>query len=224
MQPSTLGYRSRPHESVATEDGIAPTYTLRMPPSPDNPHDPHSQPRTGPSRLDAPWRLAYIEAIGKVEAQDAKAKAKRESKPSTGCFIRDYWLTPEDDEANHVVLRTDAGMVFLNAYPYASGHLLVALGESRSRLLDYTQAQRATLWALVDRATELMEHVLEPHGINIGVNQGQAAGAGVPQHLHVHLVPRWNGDVNFITTVGDIRVLPGALGAMAKRYREALSR
>ncbi len=191
-----------------------------MPHSPDNPHDP---PRTGPSRLDAPWRLAYIEAIGKVEEEDANARAKRKSKPSTGCFIRDYWLTPEDDESNHVVLRTGEGMIFLNAYPYASGHLLVALGESRSRLMDYDQTQRAALWALVDRATQLMERVLEPHGINIGVNQGQAAGAGVPQHLHVHLVPRWNGDVNFITTVGDVRVLPGALDAMAKRYREALS-
>ena len=218
-----LGYRLGSLGSGVTGQRIALTYTLRMPPSPDNPHSPQHPPRTGPSRLDAPWRLAYIEAIGKAEEQDAKSKARRESKPSTGCFIRDYWLTPEDDEANHVVLRTDAGMIFLNAYPYASGHLLVALGESQSRLMDYTQSQRATLWALVDRATELMERVLEPHGINIGVNQGQAAGAGVPQHLHVHLVPRWNGDVNFITTVGDVRVLPGALDAMAKRYREALS-
>ena len=194
-----------------------------MPSSPQNPHDPHNPTRTGPSRLDAPWRLAYIEAIGKVEDRDAKAKAKRESTPSTGCFIRDYWLSPDDDATNHVVLRTDMGMIFLNAYPYASGHLLVALGESRSRLMDYTPDQRAALWEIVDRATALMERVLEPHGINIGINQGQAAGAGVPQHLHVHLVPRWNGDVNFITTVGDVRVLPGALDAMSQRYREALS-
>ncbi len=192
-----------------------------MPSKPDKPHNP---PRSGPSRLDAPWRLQYIEAIGKVEEQQAQAKARRASSPGTGCFIRDYWLTPKQDEANHVVLRTDEGMIFLNAYPYASGHLLVALGQSRSRLMDYTEPERSALWGLVDRATDLMERVLEPHGINIGVNQGQAAGAGVPQHLHVHLVPRWNGDVNFITTVGDMRVLPGALDAMAKRYREALSR
>jgi len=195
-----------------------------MPSKPENPHNPHNRTRPGPSRLEAPWRLAYIEAIGKVESEQAEAKAKREAKPGTGCFIRDYWLAPEDDVQNHVVLRTDAGMVFLNAYPYASGHLLVALGESRSRLMEYTPDERAALWALVDRATDLMERVLGPHGINIGVNQGQAAGAGVPQHLHVHLVPRWNGDVNFITTVGDVRVLPGALDAMAQRYREALSR
>lgn len=181
---------------------------------PDKPHEPN---RDGPSRLLAPWRLAYIEAIGKSEEVLAAARKK----PGTGCFIRDYWLAPEDDEANHIVVRTSEGMIFLNAYPYASGHLLVALGESRARLLDYSDTQRAALWGLVDRATGLMERVLEPHGINIGVNQGQAAGAGVPQHVHVHLVPRWNGDVNFMTTVGDVRVLPGALDAMARRYREA---
>lgn len=183
---------------------------------PSKPDHPHS--RQGPSQLDAPWRLKYIEAIGKVEHADAEAKA-RAQKPSTGCFIRDYWLTPEDDEANHVIVRTDAGMIFLNRYPYANGHLLVALGESRCRLLDYAERERAELWKLVDRASDLMERTLEPHGINIGLNQGRAAGAGVPQHVHVHLVPRWEGDVNFITTVGDVRVIPGSLDAMAQRYR-----
>ncbi len=191
---------------------------------PDNPQNPHRQnrpneSRQGPSQLDAPWRLKYIEAIGKVQEQQDADKAKRKSKPDTGCFIRDYWLTPDDDIENHVIERTGQGMVFLNRYPYANGHLLVALGEGRTRLLDYSSSQRAALWALVDRASELMESTLEPHGINIGVNQGRAAGAGVPQHLHVHLVPRWEGDVNFITTVGDIRVIPGSLDAMAKRYR-----
>lgn len=188
-----------------------------MPPKPDKPHNPNA---TTPARLSAPWRLAYIEAIGKSE--EALASARK--KPSTGCFIRDYWLTPADDETNHVVLRTQDGIIFLNAYPYASGHLLVALGQSRPRILDYAETDRAALWALVDRATELMERVLEPHGINIGINQGQAAGAGVPQHVHVHLVPRWNADVNFMTTIADVRVLPGALDALARRYRQATTR
>lgn len=198
-------------------------YTWHMPDNPQNPHRqnrPHES-RQGPSQLDAPWRLKYIEAIGKVQEQQDAVKAKRKSKPDTGCFIRDYWLTPDDDIENHVIERTGQGMVFLNRYPYANGHLLVALGEGRTRLLDYSSSQRAALWGLVDRASELMESTLEPHGINIGVNQGRAAGAGVPQHLHVHLVPRWEGDVNFITTVGDIRVIPGSLDAMAKRYRMA---
>ncbi len=110
-------------------------------------------------------------------------------------------------------------MVMLNKYPYANGHLLVALGEARPRLVDYDASQRAALWSLVDLAADLMERTLHPQGINIGVNQGRAAGAGVPGHLHAHLVPRWNGDVNFITVVGQIRVIPAALEAMAERYR-----
>ncbi|MEM9166551.1 MAG: HIT domain-containing protein [Planctomycetota bacterium] len=173
----------------------------------------------GADRLDAPWRLRYLEELDRVE----KAEAARKAKPSTGCFIRDYWLTPEDDAVNHVIVRTEAGMIFLNKYPYANGHLLVALGESRVRLLDYSEPERAALWSLVDRAMDLMERTLEPHGVNVGLNQGRAAGAGVPQHVHVHLVPRWGGDVNFMTSVAEVRVLPSSLEDMYARYRAALS-
>ncbi len=190
--------------------------------SPDNPHDPSrptnpTRPNDGPGsdRLHAPWRLRYLEELDRVEKADAAKKAR----PDTGCFIRDYWLTPEDDAANQVIERTAQGMIFLNRFPYANGHLLVALGESRTRLLDYSEPERAALWGLVDRATDLMERTLEPHGINIGINQGRAAGAGVPQHVHVHLVPRWGGDVNFMTTVGEVRVIPSSLEAMYERYR-----
>ena len=121
-------------------------------------------------------------------------------------------------------MRTGEGMILLNAYPYANGHLLVALGEGRPTLMDYSPEQRAALWRLVDAASGLMQDALEPQGINIGINQGRAAGAGVPGHLHVHLVPRWSGDVNFITTVGQIRVIPSALEQMAQRYRDARAR
>lgn len=189
---------------------------------PRNPHDPRNPTRAndgpGSDRLHAPWRLRYLEELGRVE----KADAARKARPDTGCFIRDYWLTPDDDAANHVIERTDAGMIFLNRFPYANGHLLVAMGESRTRLLDYSADDRAALWRLVDRATDLMERTLEPHGINVGLNQGRAAGAGVPQHVHVHLVPRWGGDVNFMTTVGEVRVIPSSLDAMYERYRATL--
>lgn len=172
--------------------------------------------------LNAPWREQYLRSIAGDGASTPRG--------STGCFLRDYWLAPEQDGANHVIERTpddpsaDAptgGMILLNLFPYANGHLLVALGESRPRLLDYTPGQRRALWALVDRAMWLMERALEPHGVNVGLNQGAAAGAGVPQHAHVHLVPRWHGDVNFMTVVADVRVIPAAPAAMAARYREA---
>jgi ATP adenylyltransferase len=113
-------------------------------------------------------------------------------------------------------------MILLNAFPYANGHLLVALGEPAPRLLDYSASQRAAFWSLMDAAADLMERTLNPQGINLGVNQGRAAGAGVPQHLHGHLVPRWGGDTNFITVVGQVRIIPGSLEEMWLRYRRTL--
>lgn len=133
-------------------------------------------------------------------------------------FLSDYWANPDRDVENLVVHRDAHGMVLLNRYPYSNGHLLVALGEARGRLLDYSPEQRARLWGLVDRAMALVETTLEPQGVNVGVNQGRAAGAGVPGHLHVHLVPRWGGDVNFMSVVGRVRVIPASLEAMYERY------
>jgi ATP adenylyltransferase len=174
---------------------------------------PPEQPSETPRTLFAPWRLEYLEAL---EARERQAGAPE---PGSASFLLDYWNSPEDDEANHVVARTERGLILLNRFPYAGGHLLVALGEPAPTLMDYAPEQRAELWRLVEQATDLMQRTLEPQGINIGVNQGRAAGAGVPQHLHVHLVPRWNGDVNFMAVVGNVRVIPSSLEAMTARYR-----
>lgn len=170
---------------------------------------------TGPDSLQAPWRLQYLQDLGEREKLAGPPSA------SSGSFLRDYWLAPERDNANHVIVRSPQGMILLNAFPYANGHLLVALGDPRPTLLDYDPAQRAALWRLTEIASELLQRTLEPHGINTGINQGRAAGAGVPQHLHVHLVPRWNGDVNFISVVGLVRIIPSSLEAMAHRFRQA---
>ncbi len=178
--------------------------------------DPQQQ-ALGPESIRAPWRLAYLESLSEPDAAPGAGH-------SSSSFLGAYWADPAADEANHVIVRTPAGMILLNAFPYASGHLLVALGDARPRLLDYEPPQRASLWKLVELATDLMEQTLQPQGVNLGVNQGRAAGAGVPGHLHVHLVPRWGGDTNFLTTVGQIRVLPAALDAMAQRYREQWAR
>ncbi|HLP84467.1 MAG TPA: HIT domain-containing protein [Phycisphaerales bacterium] len=165
-----------------------------------------------PQNLNAPWRLDYLESLGEKEKHAGPPQA------GSGSFLLDYWRSPADDAANHIIERTAHGMILLNKYPYANGHLLVALGDARPTLLDYDPPQREHLWKLVERATDLLQRTLEPQGINIGINQGRAAGAGVPQHLHVHLVPRWGGDVNFMTTIGQIRVLPGTNEAMWKRF------
>jgi ATP adenylyltransferase len=173
-----------------------------------------AHPPETPNTLFAPWRLEYLEALGEKEKHAGEPKA------GSGSFLLDYWRDPAADERNHVIARTEHGLILLNRFPYAGGHLLVALGEPAPTLLDYSPQQRAELWKLVDLAAELMQRALEPQGVNIGINQGRAAGAGVPQHLHVHLVPRWNGDINFMSAVGNVRVIPASLESMARRFRE----
>jgi ATP adenylyltransferase len=176
------------------------------------------EPSEIPQSLFAPWRLEYLEALEVGEKRTGVPAA------GSGSFLLDYWRDPAGDESNHVVVRTGRGLVLLNRFPYAGGHLLVALGEPAPTLIDYSPEQRAELWRLTDLAAELMQRTLEPQGINFGINQGRAAGAGVPQHLHVHLVPRWNGDINFMGAVGNVRVIPASLEAMTRRYREEWGR
>ncbi|HMN95186.1 MAG TPA: HIT domain-containing protein [Phycisphaerales bacterium] len=166
----------------------------------------------------APWRLAYLRSLDDAVGATT-AGAPRPA--GDGDFIRAAWDHPDLDRENHVVFRDRDGLILLNRYPYANGHLLVALGEARPRLLDYDPPQRASLWSLVERAVGLCRRTLAPQGINVGINEGSAAGAGVPAHLHAHVVPRWNGDTNFMSVVGAVRVIPDSLERMAEEYRRA---
>lgn len=172
--------------------------------------------------------MAYLEEVHEGEHPDPEPDKSASPAPSNpqsdgGSFLLDYWRAPEDDAKNHVIVRSAHGMILLNKYPYTNGHLLIALGDARPNLSDYEPEQRAQLWELVDRAVALCEKTLEPQGLNIGVNQGRAGGAGVPSHLHVHVMPRWVGDTNFITAVGGVRVIPSALELMYARYARALA-
>ena len=164
----------------------------------------------------APWRMAYLRELKR------RADAVGEDDLVAGPFLSECFNNPAGDEEGHVVYRNEHGLILLNRYPYASGHLLVALGDPRPTLLDYEPQQRAAFWMLIELATELIERTLRPQGINTGINQGRAAGAGVPGHLHVHLVPRWHADTNFITVVGQIRVIPESMEAMARQYRKTV--
>ncbi|MDY7110109.1 MAG: HIT domain-containing protein [Planctomycetota bacterium] len=165
----------------------------------------------------APWRMAYLHELNRL------ADSLGGADEPAGSFLADYWRHPEKDEAHHVIHRAEHGMILLNRYPYANGHLLVALGEPRPALLDYDPPQRAAFWGLIESAMALMQRALNPQGINMGINQGEAAGAGVPGHLHAHLVPRWAADTNFITVVGRVRIVPDSLEAMAELYRQTLA-
>ena len=184
----------------------------------------------GPDAIWAPWRMAYLEDLhddshpdcGADNPTDRCADNPRPESVSTDSFLLDYWNQPELDKEHHVLVRNTHGLILLNKYPYSNGHLLVSLGDARPSLTDYLPEQRAELWKLVDQAAALVERALEPQGMNIGVNQGRAGGAGVPSHLHVHVMPRWNGDTNFITTVGGIRVIPSALEMMYERFMKVV--
>ena len=167
-------------------------------------------------QLWAPWRATYL--------RDLKYKAAASGKEVTSIdnFLATYWLSPEKDQEHLVIHRNDFGMILLNRFPYTCGHLLVAIGEPRPTLLDYDADQRRAFWDLIELATALVHATLNPQGINLGINEGAAAGAGLPEHLHGHLVPRWNGDTNFITVVGDVRIMPDSLEQIAKDYRQHL--
>jgi ATP adenylyltransferase len=165
--------------------------------------------------------MTYLRELERqAEAAAGDGVVPEDDGPSN--FLVAYWASPDEDDRNLVVHRDELGMILLNRYPYAGGHLLVALGEPRPTLLDYEPSQRAGLWRLVELASDLVQRAMSPQGINIGINQGRAAGAGLPEHLHVHLIPRWNADTNFITTVGDVRVIPDSLERMLETYRTHL--
>ena len=182
----------------------------------------------------APWRMAYLNDLSRrVNATGGAPQTRSHAfgdphdwpieapRPDTDQFLVNYFNTPDLDETNHVVFRNSHGIILLNRYPYANGHLMIALGDARPALLDYDAEQRVQFWRLIEIAMDLMQRTLSPQGVNVGINQGSAAGAGIPGHLHAHLVPRWAGDTNFISVVGHVRVIPQSLEAMAGQYRQA---
>jgi len=146
----------------------------------------------------APWRMAYVSAEHDHEFEGPR------------CVFCD--LPALGDDARALILdRGEHCFVVLNAYPYASGHLMVVPFPHVDRLTDLTAAARAEMMELARTAQEVIAGAMAPHGFNLGMNQGAAAGAGIADHLHLHLVPRWSGDTNFMTSTGDVRVMPQSL-------------
>ena len=153
----------------------------------------------------APWRIEYMKKLGQTDATDDE---------SSDCFLcAAAACEPASEEARrrHVLLRDERGVLMLNRYPYTNGHLLVAGHEHLSDLGAMTATQRSGLMELALLGQQLLDAAVNPQGFNIGINLGRCAGAGVPGHVHVHVVPRWNGDTNFLTVFGSVRVIPQAL-------------
>jgi len=158
----------------------------------------------------APWRMEYIESLG-------------EGSPS-GCFLCDYRDHPEDDVRHHVLCRSSDTIVVMNRFPYTNGHLLIAPMAHKAALGDLTGPETTRLWRFTSEAIELLQEAVSAQGFNVGMNFGLCAGAGLPDHLHVHVVPRWNGDTNFMAVLGDIRVVPQALDRLYEKLRDLRER
>ena len=140
------------------------------------------------------------------------------AKAPAGCIFCDAWSTI-DDRAHLVVARSEHAFLILNAYPYASGHVMVALRRHLGRLTDASVAELTDAMTLVQRTIGALDAEYRPEGHNVGVNQGRAAGAGIADHLHIHVVPRWTADSNFLATIGETRVLPETLEQTWERLR-----
>ena len=159
------------------------------------------------ARLWAGWRLPYLDSPATDESEDV---------PCVFCRILD---SDEAPDKTYVVWRDEQCAVVLNAYPYTSGHLMVMPVRHRPDIDDLEGEEIGRLWAVVTDAVRALRAAYAPEGLNVGVNLGRAAGAGVPGHFHVHCVPRWNGDTNFMTTLAETRVLPEALPSTFERLR-----
>lgn len=156
-------------------------------------------------RLWAPWRLTYIEKASQEEG-------------GTGCIFVDL-PAQSDDRKNLILFRGDTAFVMLNAFPYTNGHLMVAPYRHTADMSELDDPELLEINRLVAACLRWIGACYHPDGYNIGVNLGRAAGAGIPTHIHWHIVPRWNGDTNFMTTVGEVRVLPQSLEESYDRLR-----
>ena len=147
------------------------------------------------SNLWAPWRIKYIQDLG----QECK------------CFLCDDVENPQKDEENFVLWRTENCLAVLNRFPYNNGHMLIA---PKRHIADFAEATKEELLEfnlLVRDIQRALQFVVKPHGFNVGMNFGRCAGAGLPGHLHVHVVPRWNGDTNFMAVCSDTDVISQSL-------------
>jgi ATP adenylyltransferase len=151
-------------------------------------------------QLWAPWRLAYVAKEPPLTQEEA-------------CFVC-RGLAEEDDRKNQIVRRTPLSVVLLNKYPYNNGHLLIGPRRHVGRLDEMTSEELLDVNEQLRKMVGILERKMKPDGFNIGVNLGRVAGAGLPGHIHWHIVPRWNGDTNFMPIFADVKVIVQSLDAL----------
>jgi ATP adenylyltransferase len=157
-------------------------------------------------RLWAPWRMQYIG-----------------QKHPPGCLFCRVIQNPDDPDADLVVWRPDGAIVLLNKFPYNPGHAMVAPVAHLATLEDIDDDQSQALMRALRRTLAVLRTTMNPDGFNVGANIGSAAGAGVPDHVHLHVVPRWNGDTNFMAVIDDVKVVNEALAQTAAKLKRAFA-
>jgi ATP adenylyltransferase len=155
-----------------------------------------------------PWRSAYM----------------KNKKNMAQCIFCDAAAHPEADDQNLVVARGSLAFVLLNLYPYTSGHLMIAPYAHVARLADASEEMASEMMQFTRRAEEILSKAYQPDGLNLGMNLGEAAGAGIEQHIHMHVLPRWKGDANFMTSVGNTRIIPEAIGDTYVKLRDGFAK
>jgi ATP adenylyltransferase len=151
-----------------------------------------------------PWRMPYL---------------KRGPQPEAACIFC-LKVQEDQDAKNHILHRGERCYVILNLYPYNNGHLMVVPYSHTARLDELDEAELLEMLTLTQKAIRILEAVYNPHGFNIGINLGTAAGAGIADHLHQHVVPRWSGDTNYLSIVGQTRIIPEWIDETYARLRE----
>lgn len=163
--------------------------------------------RGGLERLWAGWRGEYVASV--------------DAEPTGECVFCAILASDRPPSETYVVWSNDRCAVLLNAFPYTSGHVLIMPTRHLSELEDLDDDESAAVWATVTSAVVALKKAYSPEGINVGINLGRAAGAGLPGHFHVHALPRWNGDSSFMTSVAEARVLPEALSTTWEKLTAA---
>ncbi len=164
-------------------------------------------------RLWSPWRSKYIEGF----SEEGKSPA------DGACLFCDVQLHPELDEERYMLHRGKSCFVIMNLYPYNSGHLLVVPRRHLAKLSDLTDEEYLEIMRLLGICSDALQESLNPHGFNIGANVGRVSGAGIEHHIHFHIVPRWNGDTNFMPVLGDTKVISEELAKTYRKIKERLN-
>jgi len=155
-------------------------------------------------RIWSPWRMKYIQNHSSTDE----------------CPFCAALESPRPEE-KFLLHQGKKAFVMLNLYPYTSGHLLVLPLEHREKMVELEADTRAEMMELINHGLEVLGQIYHPEGFNVGMNMGEAAGAGIPKHLHWHIVPRWVGDTNYITSIGEVRVLPETLEDTFRKIKSA---